>query len=324
MSNNLKVLLVGTGNMAKEYSKVLKELGVYFDVVGRNKTNSDSFKREFNVSVFSGGLEKVLREKDLAEYKYVINSSSIDSLTSTTLFLLEKGVQNILLEKPGVANYGEIEELFKQSKRKKNTKIVLGYNRRFYATVQKAEEIIAEDGGVKSFTFDFTEWGHVIKTYDFCESILENWFLGNSTHVVDTAFYLGGTPREMNCFKKGGLDWHSSGSTYTGAGVTDSNALFSYHANWEGPGRWFLELVTLKHRLIFKPFESLQIQKLGSVQVNEVKVDYSFEKLFKPGLYEQTKAFLNSDFTKFCTLEEQYHSITNIYNKISGYENYKE
>ena len=28
--------------------------------------------------------------------------------------------------------------------------------------------------------------------------IKENWFLGNSTHVVDLAFYLGGKPKQIS------------------------------------------------------------------------------------------------------------------------------
>ena len=50
-----------------------------------------------------------------------------------------------------------------------------------------------------------------------------------------------------------------------------------------------------------------------------LEIDYSLEKNFKPGLYNQTKAFLNSEFSEFCSLKEQYHLIKNIYNKISGY-----
>lgn len=315
----MKVLLIGTGFMAKEYAKVLKGLDVEFDVIGRSEKNAELFQKEFNVSVASGGLESFVKTKDLREYKHVINSSSIDSLKSTTICLLENGVENILLEKPGVANSKEIETLFDESKKYNKANIVLAYNRRFYAAVVKAKDIIEEDGGVNSFTFEFTEWAHVIKTYDFSKTILESWFLGNSTHVVDTAFYLAGKPKEMNSFKQGSLDWHPSGSIYTGAGITETNALFSYHANWEGPGRWFLEIVTAKHRLIFKPFESLQIQEIGSVQTKEVEVDYSLEKEFKPGLYNQTKAFLESNFEDFCTLEEQYDLIKNVYDKISGY-----
>jgi len=315
----MKVLLIGTGYMSTEYAKVLKGLDVDFDVIGRSKEKSDLFQKKFDINVFSGGLEFFFKTKNLTEYTHVINSSSVDSLKDTTVFLLKKGVKNILLEKPGVSNSNEIESLFEESKKYKKTNIVLAYNRRFYASVISAKKIIEEDGGVKSFVFEFTEWAHLIKQGDFSKSALENWFLANSTHVVDTAFYLGGIPKEMNCFSKGRLDWHPSGSTYTGAGITDSNALFSYHANWEAPGRWFLELLTSKHRLIFKPFESLQIQEIGSVKTEEIDIDYSLEKDFKPGLYKQTKAFLNTDLENFCTLEDQYNMIKNVYNKISGY-----
>ena len=71
------------------------------------------------------------------------------------------------------------------------------------------------------------------------------------------------------------------------------NALFSYHANWEAPGRWSVEILTPKHRLYFKPMETLQIQEIGSVAVNPVQIDDTLDKEFKPGLYLQVKSFLD-------------------------------
>jgi predicted dehydrogenase len=316
----MKVLLIGTGYMAREYAKVLNGLEVNFDVVGRSKKNSDLFQKDFNVKVVSGGLKSFVMINGLSQYSHVINSSSMESLTSTTICLLKNGSKNILLEKPGVGNPSEIDTLLVESKKHKEINIVLAYNRRFYASVIKAKEIIEADGGVNSFVFEFTEWGHVIETYDFSKEILENWFLGNSTHVIDAAFYLSGLPKEITCYKKGSLDWHPSGSTYTGSGITETDALFSYHANWEGPGRWFLEIITSKNRLIFRPFEKLQIQELGSVNLRDVEIDYHLEEKYKPGLYNQTKQFLNSNFQEFCSLEDQYFRIKNIYNKIGGYK----
>lgn len=305
--------------MAKEYAKVLLGMNVPFDVIGRGEKNAAIFEEEFKVKTYSGGLEKFIENNDVKTYSHVINSVSIEALKATTLALLEQGVTNILLEKPGVATVSEIEPLLEGAKMYPEAKIVLAYNRRFYASVQKAKEIIAKDGGVNSMTFEFTEWAHVIKNYDFSDVVLQNWFLGNSTHVIDTAFYLAGEPREMSCYRKGSLDWHTTGSTYTGSGITEKEVLFSYHANWEGPGRWFLELITAKHRLIFKPFEKLQIQEIGSVQVSEVPVDYSLEEDYKPGLFNQTRAFLDGELDDFCTLDEQHSLINKVYNKISGY-----
>ena len=65
--------------------------------------------------------------------------------------------------------------------------------------------------------------------------------------------------------------------------------------------------------------ESLQIQELGSVAVNPVIIDDHLDKEFKPGFYLQTKAFLNGEMSRFCTLEEQKEMIEKYYVKMSGY-----
>ena len=148
--------------------------------------------------------------------------------------------------------------------------------------------------------------------------IKNNWFLANSSHVVDLAFYLGGSPKELSSYKSGNLAWHKH-SKFTGAGVTRNEALFSYHANWGAPGRWSVEILTAQHRLYFKPMETLQIQKIGSVNVIPADIDDTLDKSYKPGLYNQTMAFLNNNFQNFCTINDQFHAM-NWYNKISGYE----
>jgi glycosyltransferase domain-containing protein len=148
---------------------------------------------------------------------------------------------------------------------------------------------------------------------------LRNWFLGNSTHVIDTAFFLGGKPKALHALHKGGTKWHPAASIFAGAGESESGALFSYHANWDAPGRWVIEMLTRQHRLIFKPMERLQIQNLGSVEINPVMIDESLDKDYKPGLYLQTKAFLENDHERYCTLNEQRENIENFYIPMSGY-----
>ena len=65
----------------------------------------------------------------------------------------------------------------------------IGYNRRFYASTQKALEIIALDKGVKSFSFDFTEWSHEIESLKKDIAVKNSWFLCNSTHLLDLSFF---------------------------------------------------------------------------------------------------------------------------------------
>ena len=97
-----------------------------------------------------------------------------------------------------------------------------------------------------------------------------------------------------------------------------NDALFSYHANWTGPGRWGLEIVTNQHRLILRPMERLQMQTIGSVKTEYIEISDRVDKNFKPGLYKQVEAFLNDDFTDFCTIADQQDMLKNFY-KISHY-----
>lgn len=76
--------------------------------------------------------------------------------------------------------------------------------------------------------------------------------------------------------------------------------------------------MTRKHRLILRPMETLQIQKIGSIEVKNVPVDYSLDKKYKPGLYLQTKAFLEGQYDDFCTLDNQRVALK-YYKKMSRY-----
>jgi hypothetical protein len=76
--------------------------------------------------------------------------------------------------------------------------------------------------------------------------------------AYDRRFYaatlrVGGTPVELATFTAGAFAWHPAASAFAGAGRTDRDVLFSYHSNWAAPGRWGLEVLTSKHRLIFRP-----------------------------------------------------------------------
>lgn len=311
--------VVGAGQMTQDYLKVLNFNGISPIVIGRGKENCKIIENNFQCTVFPSGLSTFLKTRP-NKPKKVIVAVGIEALQKVALELIDYGIDDILLEKPGIAYISEVEELAYVCKTN-NVKISLAYNRRFYASLLKAEDFITEDGGISSFNFEFTEWSHTIKTLNKTKQEWHNWFLGNSTHVVDTAFFLGGKPKELSAYFAGSLDWHPSSSKFCGAGVTETGALFSYHADWEAPGRWVIEILTKKRRLIFKPMETLQVQLLGSVAVNPVELDDHLDKDFKPGLYLQTKAFLENDYTRFCTIHEQKEMIENVYNKISGYKN---
>lgn len=312
-----KIWLVGTGNIAIEYAKVLHDIGVEYIAIGRGKKSVDKFIYNTQHDAIEGGIENFLKLNPEIP-SHAIVTVNVENLSSTATTLLQYGIKNILLEKPGVCDPSEIYELV-QLTQQKNANVLLAYNRRFYASTLKAQEIIKEDGGVTSFVFEFTEWSHKISQMFDGSKRFQYWFLGNSSHVVDLAFYLGGKPVDFCSFTTGNINWHPSGSIFSGAGKSDQGALFSYHANWESPGRWFVEICTSKHRLYFKPMETLQIQNIGSVDINPVSLENDLDLKFKPGLHLQIQNFLRNDFSRFSTIQDQKEIIYNTYLKMCSY-----
>jgi len=183
--------------------------------------------------------------------------------------------------------------------------------------LKRQKKIIQEDGGCFTAQFDFTEWSHVIEKIDMPSELKENWFLANSTHVIDLAFYLIGKPTEMYAQHQGELSWHKP-SKFSGSGITDRNVLFHYGANWESAGRWGIEITTAKRKLIFCPLERLKIQKKGTIDIVTLEnIDYKKDQDFKAGIYNQTKTFIHGEMDGLKPLREQVLDFK-YYNKILG------
>lgn len=317
MSNNINgdVLLVGAGCMAAEYSRVLETMGISYTVVGRSRTSAEEFQKKTNHFANTGGLAHFCTaHSGSLNFQWAIVASNADELAANTCTLLRAGVKNILVEKPAglhIEEIARVDELTKQ----RHAHVFVAYNRRFYASVQKVRELIERDGGVSSFQFDFTEWSNKLVEMNLNPVVLENLFYANSTHVVDLAFFLGGKPKEMCCFKNGSLAWHPAGASFCGAGQSQNDAPFSYQANWESAGRWGVEINTTRNKYILCPLEKLQIQKRDSIQTDFCKIADQKDIDFKPGLFEQVAAFLKSDHTNLKTIEEQRND-AEMYNKM--------
>lgn len=313
MSNHVNnVLLVGTGRMAEQYAKVLSAMNIPFTVVGRSEKSCQQFTEKTNIRAISGGVGNDLLQNE--RINYAIVAVSVNQLAPVTLTLLKQGVRHILVEKPG-GLINELKHLCEETKRS-NANVYVAYNRRFYSSVRKAQQMIKDDGGLTSFTFSFTERSYLIENSLQPQEVKEQWFLANSTHVVDLAFFLGGKPINLYSFTKGSLSWHPRASVFSGAGMTENDVLFAYHANWSSPGNWGVNLFTNKHRLILEPLEQLKVQKLGKNEITEVRSDDEYDQLYKPGLYLQVQSFLSPTPKNLKSIFEQYEEVYTIYEQI--------
>jgi|TARA_B110000037_G_scaffold223162_1_gene303115 predicted dehydrogenase len=307
--------LIGASTMAEDYALVLAALKQPIEIIGRSEKSALLFEKATGKKVRTGGLKANLK-KDVAP-EVAIVAVGIEQLASVTEDLIRAGTKRILLEKPGALNFKEIYSLNSLAN-KKQAEVFIAYNRRFYHSVQQLQNFISEDGGVLSINFEFTEWAHTIKPLKKSLGVKENWLIGNSSHVIDLVFHLCGKPKDWKCWQRGSLDWHPASARFCGSGITDKGVMFSYLSDWQAPGRWGLELMTAKRRFILRPMEQLQVIRLGSILVESVKPTNQIDKDFKPGLFQQTKNFLERKDSLFCSLSEQSENIKT-YSKMAGY-----
>ncbi len=288
----MSVLLIGAGPMALAYAKVLCALGLSYEAIGRGARSADTFAEAIGQRPAEGGLAAFLSRHRIDPATPVIVALPIPQLASATQSLIDAGARRLLVEKPAGLDLVEIDALAAAA-RATSADVFVAYNRRFYASVVAARALIAEDGGVSSFHIDFTELADRVVSPDKAPEVLANWLLGNSSHVIDLGFHLGGEPVALDGAVSGTLPWHPAGAVFAGHGRTAVGALFTWHADWRSAGRWGLDLRTPRRRLLLQPLEKLQVQEKSSFTVREFDLGDRLDLDYKPGLYRQVEAFLS-------------------------------
>ncbi len=287
------ILLVGAGAMALHYARVLQAMDREFVVFGRGQESADAFREATGVTPTTGPLEAQIANLAVVPDEAVVTVNAMH-LAEVTVAVARAGAKRILVEKPAALDAAEVQSLLEVAA-DTGTEIRVGYNRRFLASVIAARQMIAEDGGVLSVKFDFSEPARRIGAMGKPQRELDAWFFANSTHVVDLAFSFVGPIERAAGAVAGGVDWHPSGGVFAGFARSTDGALLSWHANWAGPGRWGVEVITPERRLILRPLEGLSIQDQTSFAEQVVDIDLGPDAEFKPGLYRQLLAFLTGE-----------------------------
>ena len=307
-----KVWLIGPGNIGIEYVKVLQDMDVDITAIGRSP------RKDWIIPVYEHGLDNYISQFPDCIADYAIVAVDESQLYLVTKKLITKGVKNILVEKPAGINKVQISTLEQMATNAK-CNLFVAYNRRFYQSVQKCKEKINQSEGPISVNFSFTEWTHAIPFDTYSAKELDRFVLCNSSHIPDTVFYLVGKPKILNCQTAGTLDWHPSASIFQGIGITERGILINYNSNWESAGRWSIEICLPDEKLILRPLEKLHVQRKGSLDIVEHKLQHEHIDLdYKAGLYEEVKSFLTEQ-NDLCTIAEQVQNFKWFY-KMANYK----
>lgn len=288
-----RVLIAGSGEIASAYAAVLSDLAFPYEACCVSETSAKAFAAKHHVPCHAGGLEAFCVSGAASGFSHAIVALPISVLPSATLQLLGADVANLLIEKPGGLNPAVVRALADAvGETAARTRCHIAYNRRYYAAVTAARRAIAEDGGVTSFSFEFTELSDRLLNSGIDPELLRNWEYANSTHVIDTAFHLAGSPAVISSVKRGSLDFHPVAARYAGVGLTAADVPFTYLADWDAPGRWGIEINTRNRKLILRPMEKLGVQTHNSFEILPFPIEDDLDQRFKPGFYRQTQAFV--------------------------------
>lgn len=293
MPHSPDIILAGAGKMAIEYAKVLSGLELTPLVLGRGAGSAAAFREATGLQAGTGPLDAQLEAAGSLPEAAIVTVNAM-YLAEVSEALMAAGVRRLLVEKPAALDLQEMHRL-QQSARAAGAEVFVGYNRRFMASVLRAGEMIAEDGGVLSVKFDFSEPSRRIAKIPKPQRELDTWFYGNSSHVVDLAFHFFGDPAVLQGDVAGGVSWHPAAGVFTGHGRNSSGGLISWHANWLSPGRWGVEVMTPERRLILQPLEQLRVQDHNGFAETPEPLDDDLDKRFKPGLMRQVQAFLTGE-----------------------------
>jgi predicted dehydrogenase len=317
---NKSILIIGSGEMAKQYAIVLYEMKIKnVSILSRNKDSVKQLCNEFDYIPIYGDLNEELSkipEKDLT-----IIATSADSLYSVTKSVIQNNQKNILIEKPGSLYSDELLDL---NQNLKNSRVRIAYNRLTYPNFHKLKSIINEEG-ISSCNFNFTELSHFINFEKWNQIVYSRWGIINSLHVISMVFELIGFPKDYKFYNLGSLEWHPTSSVFAGSGKSEKGILFSYHADWNSAGRWGIEIMTKNNAYKLISLEELFVRYKNTFEWNKISFNVAYPRI-KQGIAEQIAVMLEKSLElkiPLVTLEKGAKLIT-IAEEMLGYHNNKD
>lgn len=278
----IKVLLVGTGNIAKEHYRAFSNFKKFnfLGVVGRDGKKLKKFAKEFEIPTYSKNLEELHLKlnPDL-----VIVAISINN-TYEVCKKLSKFDSKIFVEKPLGYNYQETLKLYKLfNNRKKDLFIAL--NRRHYETTRTIQGEIKNKSGNRTVIVNDQA---ILKTLKdkFPSKVIRNYMYANSIHLIDYfTIFCRGSLKKITSFNRFDKEPYFVNSKL----YFTSGDIGIYSAIYDRESPWYLSVFVDESIYVLKPLEKIFSNKKIKIK----KIKFSDDKKYKPGFKLQAKEVLN-------------------------------
>lgn len=325
----MKVSFVGCGKVAHFHLQALRQLGIeVISVCGRQDSeNAKFFAKQYDIPrVYSSWSDLLSNEKPDA-FWIVAHWQQIHNLLVP---FIETGIP-CFFEKPVALTPRKIEEAIRVRDRHK-TKVLVGYNRRFYDFIAEVKDFISGHE-VLAAQVNIPE---LIRKYilDNELEIIKNLWIYNSAHVLDLLYYLVGDLEIKALYKKNDAGLGLPVSFNGIMRATKRNFPIHLIANWGTAGNFEIIFYCKGHMVKLSPLEKMSIY--SGVQVSEptaqcpirvfspiLQKESYVDTHFKPGFLRQAQNFIDtcimgkSENTQAATLEDAL-KITTLCQKIQN------
>lgn len=305
--NKKQIVLIGTSQIMQYHASALKESGLDLLAVASSNLYSKSqikFASKNNIPKTFSNWKELL---DQEQYDGIVIGTRIESTLEILEYAIKQNVP-ILVEKPVSVNSKDLKRVIKKS----HELIMVGFNRRFYHTVNTLKNLIEKENTP------------VIANMVIPESNLQNFFT-NSIHSIDLLRYVFGDI-QLEFSKKLIKNKIVNGVTATFS--NNRNDLIQLTGIWNTPANVSLSVFSEKKQLELKPYETLKIfdnlkvieptkkepiRKYIPKLMKQINLEY-IDKKFKPGFLQQSNTFSKLIKTKkksdsVATLTDTLHSI---------------
>lgn len=245
---------------------------------------------------FEADGEKLLEDPHID----VVVASLPWNLTEKWLPRLLRTPKPVLIEKPIALSSRSLREALAASKGHAENKTV-GFNRRFYNTVQKMKERL-QQGGLKSVEIVISETVERLAER-YGRDIVKHILVYSSCHTLDAALYLLGPlnpvriyayedPRYEGHFRSlNGLVETAQGAPVLLAINADAPVPMGLHFHFDDGSAWILS--PLERLRAYQGYEVVEPTPESPIRryLPKTLFEMTAESVYKPGFLEQMKAF---------------------------------
>lgn len=265
--NNPKIGFVGAGNISGDHFISAKKAG--FDLYGicakNNSVRAKNAKTTYGFKKYFVDINSLLNS-EIEALVILVPPQEVKKI----VYVLQNFKGPILIEKPGAISSSDLREI--KSKLKRNKKVMLGYNRRFYdSVIQLKEELKFKKNLQFHVNISEASWSKNI-----FEKEIQNLVITNSIHIFDLIYYLFGkvkvvssNPSRRGKYIRSNTLILKSDKGYTG----------SINLNFGVPNTVSIECFSLGMNAKLSPLENLEVYKGISQKTRNGRQSY---KRYKP------------------------------------------